>query len=290
MGPDDGLTAGGLPGFAPDARLLILNADDFGLCHAVNEAVFRALETGLVRSTTLMPVCPGFDEAARFLRQHPETAFGIHLTVIAEWPEYRWGPVSPRGAVPSLTRPDGTFYNFQQMPELLKRVRPVELETEFRAQIERVLALGLQPTHLDWHCLRISGWNEIPQLMTRLARAYGLALRVRGRGWIDAVRGLGLPCSDHDFLDSYAIDPAHKADIYCDLLRELPVGLSEWAVHPGLDGAELLAIEKEENHIRQTDLDFFTSDLAGEVIRREGILLFDYRALQTYWKRKKENA
>ena len=48
-----------LLGYPEDARLLIINADDFGMCHSVNEAVFRALERGVLRSTTLMVPCPG---------------------------------------------------------------------------------------------------------------------------------------------------------------------------------------------------------------------------------------
>ena len=42
-----------------DARLLIVNADDFGMCHAVNEAVMRAFPAGILRSATLMGPCPG---------------------------------------------------------------------------------------------------------------------------------------------------------------------------------------------------------------------------------------
>jgi hypothetical protein len=69
-------------------------------------------------------------------------------------------------------------------------------------------------------------------------------------------------------------------------LRELPVGLSEWAVHPGLDSPELLAIEPGGNHIRQTDYDFLMSERARELVREEGIILLDYRALQAVWRTK----
>ena len=68
-----------------------------------------------------------------------------------------------------------------------------------------------------------------------------------------------------------------------ELLRDLPTGLSEWAVHPGLDTPELLAIEIENNHIRQTDYDFLVSQQAKEIAKEEGIILLDYRALQKVW-------
>jgi predicted glycoside hydrolase/deacetylase ChbG (UPF0249 family) len=170
------------------------------------------------------------------------------------------------------------------MPEFLARVNLNQLEMEFKAQIEAVLAAKLKPTHLDWHCLRLGRREDILDLMASLAKEYGLALRVIGQSWIEKVQSQGLPTIDYDFLDSYLIDPATKAARYAELLRELPVGLSEWAVHPGLDNAELLAIEPNGNHIRQTDFDFFISPQAKDIISEEDIILLDYRALQDVWK------
>ena len=275
-----------LLGYTDDARLLIINADDFGMCHAVNEAVFRALQQGVLRSTTLMVPCPWALHAMHFLTNHPKVAFGIHLTVISDWVDYRWGPVTPREKVQSLIDPSGYFYNFEHIPEFLARVRLDELEMEFRAQIETVLAAGLNPTHLDWHALRIGGRSDISDLMFKLARAYGLALRVRGQVQIEKVQSQGLPINDYDFLDSYLIDPMDKSARYVQMLRELPPGLSEWAVHPGLDSAELLAIEPDGRHIRQTDFDFLISQETKDIVKEEGIILLDYRALQVIWKGK----
>jgi predicted glycoside hydrolase/deacetylase ChbG (UPF0249 family) len=272
-----------LLGYPSDARLLIINADDFGMCHAVNAAVIGALQEGIVRSTTLMVPCPWMLQALHFLQGHPEVSFGVHLTVISEWVEYRWGPVTPREKIPSLIGPAGYFYNFEQMPAFLAQVRLDELEMEFRSQIEFVLAAGLHPTHLDWHALRIDNSEDIFELMLDLAREYGLALRVAGRARIEKVQSQGLPCNDHDFLDSYGLDSLNKADIFDKLLRDLPPGLSEWAVHPGIDCAELFAIEPDPQHIRQTDFDFVTSRQMKEIIAEEGIVLLDYQALQETW-------
>jgi hypothetical protein len=68
------------------------------------------------------------------------------------------------------------------------------------------------------------------------------------------------------------------------MLHDLPAGLSEWAVHPGLDNSELLALEPDGNHFRQTDFDFWTSQMAKDIIKSEGIILIDYRALQAVWR------
>ncbi|MBN2503437.1 MAG: polysaccharide deacetylase family protein [Anaerolineales bacterium] len=275
-----------LLGYPDDARLLIINADDFGMCHTVNAAIIQALTEGIVRSTTLMVPCPWALHAMHFLRNHPEIPFGVHLTAISEWTVYRWGPVTPREMVPSLIDAAGYFYSFDNMPEFLAQVNLDELEMEFRAQIESVLAAGLHPTHLDWHALRISNRTDILGVMLKLAREYGLALRAMGKSWIAQVQSQALPTNDYDFLDSYHIDPGKKFAIYDQMLKELPAGLSEWAVHPGLDTPELLAIEPEGNHIRQTDFDYLTSQQAKDALEREGIILLDYGALQVVWKAK----
>lgn len=275
-----------LLGYPQDARLLIVNADDFGMCHAVNEAVIRAFPSGMLRSTTLMVPCPWALHAMHFLAGHPEIPFGVHLTVISDWVDYRWGPVTAREKVPSLIDPAGYFFNFEHMPEFLARVSLKELELEFRAQIEIVLSAGLKPTHLDWHSLRLGSRTDIPALMLKLAREYGLALRVAGRARIEEVQSQGLPSNDYDFLDSYLLAPIDKAARYAQLLHELPAGLSEWAVHPGLDHPELLAIETEGNHMRQMDFDFLVSEQAREIVKKEGIILIDYRALQEVWQQR----
>ena len=273
-------------GYPEDARLLIINADDFGMCHAVNEAIFSGLRAGVITSTTIMVPCPWALHATRFLAAHPGIAFGVHLTVISEWADYRWGPITPRQQVPSLVDDAGYFYQFEQMPHFLAQVNLAELELEFRAQIEWVLATGLEPTHLDWHCLRLGGREDIVDLMFGLAKAYGLALRVFGRSAIEKIQSQGFPTNDYDFLDSYQLEPATKAARYTQLLRELPAGLSEWAVHPGLANAELQTIDPGGATIRQADLNFLTSQQAKDVVEAEGIILLDYGALQDVWKNK----
>ena len=283
MGKPSNLT-NELLGYPADARLLIVNADDFGMCHSVNEAVMRAFPAGILRSTTVMVPCPWGLHALRFLAAHPEIPFGVHLTVISDWADYRWGPLCPREKVPSLIREDGSFYNCDQMPHFLAHVDLKELEMEFRAQIEAVLAAGLSPTHLDWHCLRLDGWDAVSEVMLGLAREYGLALRVVVRSQIARMQSLGLPTNDSGFLDSYQLDLATKQAHLVELLRRLPPGLSDWAIHPGFNLPELLAIESEGHHMRQSDFDFLISQQAKDVIEEEGIILLDYRPLQQVWR------
>jgi predicted glycoside hydrolase/deacetylase ChbG (UPF0249 family) len=272
-----------LLGYPVDARLLLINADDFGMCHAINEAIFRTLTEGLVRSTSLMMPCPWALHAMHLLKEHPAIAFGVHLTVICDTVNYKFGPLTPKEKTPSLIDEAGYFYSFERMPEFLARAKLDEVEAEFRAQIEAALAAQLKPTHLDWHCLRFGDRVDIFDMMLGLAKEYGLALRVVERRLIEKVQGQGLPTNDYDFMDSFRLDLVDKSARYGQLLRELPVGLSEWAVHPGLSNAELHAIQPGGVQVRQTDFDFLMSQTAQDIVKEEGIILLDYRPLQAVW-------
>jgi predicted glycoside hydrolase/deacetylase ChbG (UPF0249 family) len=251
---------------------------------AINEAVTGVLAAGVIRSTTLMVPCPAAASAMRRLAAHPETPFGVHLTAICESPADRWLPVLPPEEVPSLLNAEGHFYEFARMPELFHRMRFDELEREFRAQIEVVLAAGLRPTHLDWHSLRLHNRPDILEVMFRLAREYGLALRVMGQTWIDRLRDLRLPGNEHDVLDSYSLGWTDKAVTYARLLRDLPEGLNEWAIHPSLIAPVTEPWELDDMRIRHADYDFFASQQAQDLIRHEGITLLDYRPLQAIWQ------
>lgn len=252
---------------------------------AINRAIVQTLQAGLVCSTTVMMPCAGALQTTQWLRENRDTAFGVHLTVICDTVHPKFGPLALQEKVPSLVDESGYFYSFERMPQFLAHAKLAELETEFRAQIEAVLAAQLKPTHLDWHCLRFGKRTDIFDLMFGLAKEYHVALRVVGNRSIQHVQSLGLPCNDTDFLDSFAIDVHDKPARYAQLLRDLPAGLSEWAVHPGLDNVELHALQPDGAQVRQSDFEFLMSPQAQQIVKEEGIVLLDYRLLQTLWNK-----
>jgi predicted glycoside hydrolase/deacetylase ChbG (UPF0249 family) len=278
--------ANNLLGYPDDARLMLVNADDFGMYPAINEAVARAFNEGIVRSTSLMVPCPGASQAIQLLKANPDIRFGVHLSVIRDIDGYHWGPLSPADRVPSLLDEKGEFCSAGRMSEMLARARLDELELEFRAQIEAVLGAGLEPTHLDWHCLRNGGREDVFDMSFGLAREYGLALRVASGPYIDRVQSQGLPTADYDLLDSFRLSLDDKTARYAQLLRNLPPGLSEWAVHPGLGSAESQALDPDGWRVRRTDFDFLVSPLAREIIRQEGITLLGYEPIREIWRRR----
>jgi len=98
-------------GYPPQARLLIIHADDFGMTHSVNRAISRALENGWVTSASVMVPTPWYPEVVNWAHTHPGADLGIHLVLNSEWVGMRWAPISPVDKVASLLDPDGYFYN-----------------------------------------------------------------------------------------------------------------------------------------------------------------------------------
>lgn len=272
-----------LLGFPADARVLIVNLDDFGMYHAINAAVVSSIEEGIASSCSLMVPCPWALHAMHLLRQKPEIPFGVHLTLFCDTTHYRWGPLTARERVPSLLDEAGELFTPAQVPELLARARLDEVELEFRAQVDAVVDAGLEPTHLDWHCLADGGRDDILDLTVALAEEYGLAVRVWLEPGRQKMRQRGLPVVDHEFLDSFRLDLDGKSARYAQLLRDLPVGLSEWAVHPGLGNEESQAIDPGGWRVRRSDYEFLTSPQARELLQQERIVVTDYRAVQQAW-------
>jgi predicted glycoside hydrolase/deacetylase ChbG (UPF0249 family) len=258
-------------GYPPEARVLIVNCDDFGMDDAINVAVIDSIDRGIAGSCSVMPPCPAAPDALRLLRQRPDIPFGVHLTLVRDSTQDRWGPLTARERVPSLLDDDGELFTAARRAELMARARPDEVELEFRAQLRAVAGLG--PTHLDFHCLADGGRADILDLTVALAAEHGLAVRV----WLEPgrrqMRGLGLPVVDNDFLDSFAIGLAGKPARFAQLLRELPAGLNEWAVHPSTGG----------EGVRRGDYEFLISPEARELLRAEGIVVIDYRLIRQAW-------
>ncbi|WP_219417825.1 polysaccharide deacetylase family protein [Pseudonocardia nigra] len=273
-------------GFPPDARVLIVNADDFGMYGAINTGALQSIEDGIVGSCSLMVPCPGASEAMELLRRKPEIAFGIHLTLVCELTTARWGPMAAaKDSVPSLLDEAGELFGPDRIPELLARARLDDVGREFRAQIDAVVGIGLEPTHLDWHCLADAGRPDVFDLTVALADEYGLAVRAWGDRARTTLRRRGLPVVDHDFVDSFGLDLEGKAARYAALLRHLPVGLTEWAVHPGLDDEQARAIDPGGWPVRHGDHGFLTSPEARAIVAEEGIAVIGYREVQRAWTR-----
>ncbi|MBM4028519.1 MAG: ChbG/HpnK family deacetylase [Planctomycetes bacterium] len=147
-GPETQMTYAERLGWPRGTRAVIFHVDDAGMSYDSNMGTIRALE-GVATSLSIMMPCPWVPHVAAYLKDHPQADAGIHLTLTAEWKSYRWGPVAGPSVVPGLVDPQG--YLWQRVADVVRHATAEEFEREIRAQIDKALAMGLVPTHLDSH-------------------------------------------------------------------------------------------------------------------------------------------
>jgi len=256
----------------PGTKTIMLRLDDLGMCHAVNVAAQRVIETGIPFSASMMVACPWYQEAVEMLRRAPHVSVGIHLTLNAEWKNYRWGPVSGASAVPSLVDSIGYFFPSRAL-FFANNPKTEEVERELRSQISRALASGLDIDYVDYHMGTAVDTPELRALVERLAREYGLAIS-RYFGEVD-VNGL------------YAAPVERKADTLIALARGLqPDTLRLMVFHVGLATPEMSALvdlnptglSRMAEH-RQGELEALTSDEFLKFLQLPDVRVLTYRDL-----------
>jgi predicted glycoside hydrolase/deacetylase ChbG (UPF0249 family) len=135
-------------GWPRGTKAVIFHVDDAGMSYDSNVGAIQALE-GVATSASVMMPCPWVPHFVAYLKDHPQADAGLHLTLNAEWKNYRWGPVAGQSAVPGLVDPHG--YLWHDVRDVVAHATPEEFEAEIRAQLDKALAMGLDPTHLDSH-------------------------------------------------------------------------------------------------------------------------------------------
>ena len=270
-------------GHPADSKLLIVHADDLAVAHSVDSASFDALEKNAVTSASILMPCPWLTEVANYANAHPEADLGLHLDLTSEWNTYRWGPVESKDKVASLLNSAGTFWN--QSAPVAAHAKPEEAEREIRAQVERALALGIHPTHLDTHMGSLFSTPALIAAYVKVAHEYHLpflALRIPGAN-LSAL-------SDKDVvLDAIVIaNPNLRRDqwkdFYLNAIKALKPGLTEMIVHLGHDDAELQAITVGQEAFgsawRQRDYDVVTSPEFKQALVENHVILVRWRDLQ----------
>jgi predicted glycoside hydrolase/deacetylase ChbG (UPF0249 family) len=273
-------------GYPTGTKLIVVHADDLGETHAVNAASIKAIEGGTINSASMMVACPWFPEIADYAKVHPEVDFGLHLTLTSERIYYRWGPVASRDKVPSLVDANGYFHHDWDRGE---KINPKEVELELHSQIDRALALGVRPTHLDSHQYRlILSGKELFDVALRVAHEYKLPLFVT-RDWFAEYPYLEASLTKDDIVLDHTVTigpevaPEKWAEFYLTALKNLQPGITEFVIHPAYDDEELRAATRERSSWgsawRQRDFDFFTSEQFRATLAQQNIKLITWREL-----------
>jgi hypothetical protein len=263
-------------GRAPDERLIIVNCDDIGSSHAANVASLEAMQRGIATSATLMVPCPWALEAVEMFRDRD---VGVHLTLTAEYPTYRW-----RSITGARSLHDDQGYLPRTAQEVWARADLADVRQECRAQIEQAIAWGVDVTHLDCHMGTLQIEPRFYEIYLELGHEFRLPVRMAGAGADRhlgfATRGpadaLGLLYPDEFFFQW----GRSTAELMLAKLPSLAPGVTEFIVHPALDGPELRGYDLTEAQIRIEDHACAVDPDIARLVRDESLTPISFRPLR----------
>ncbi|MFI6595966.1 polysaccharide deacetylase family protein [Nonomuraea sp. NPDC050536] len=276
-------------------RQLIINADDYGMCRAANTGITSLLEAGAISSATVMTPCPWAPDAIATASRHGFDV-GVHLTLTSEWEGYRWSPLTK-----GTTLRDAAGYFHADSKSVEEQADPDDVRAELIAQLDRAIALGLDPSHADNHMGSLyglaTGRDFIAEAL-EVCAAYGLPFRLPR-----TLDGMGLPPE----LEPIAEAAAAKADAagvvildrlwtlsfhqkegetyesfkaeMIELIRALRPGVTEIYIHPFEDTDELRHIMPHHAK-RAMELRVFTDPEVRRALAEEEITLIGWRDLR----------
>lgn len=281
-------------GFSTQDRVVIIHTDDIGMCQASVAAFVDLADFGLISSGAIMVPCPWFLEAARYCREHPGVDMGVHATLTSEWETYRWGPISTRDVSTGMIDPEGYFYRSDK--QVQQYGEPEAVECEIEQQVQRALAAGIVPTHLDTHMGAVAHPKFIPAYL-QIAMRYQLPpmlFRLDEAGWRAAgvdpetaamaaqmviqLEEMGLPLLDNLLMVNLE-HPENRFEQTCEALSSLPAGLTHFIIHPSKDTPELRAITPDWR-CRVADYETFTGEPMRRFLEECGIQVIGYRAVK----------
>lgn len=258
-------------------KRLIVNADDFGFTRDVNEGIVHAHRNGILTATTLMATGPAFEHAVELARANPSLDVGVHLVL-----------VGGEGYPPTVAK----------LMQAIALGR-IQIEHELRAQIRKVMAAGIRPTHLDTHkhthllppvlaaVARLATEFQIPWIR----RPFDLPLHAGSVPWTKRLVARSISFARRSFERTLAANGCRAAEHFAGfqitgrydaqelaaLIRSLPEGLTEFMCHPGFCTAELRAARTRLKESRQRELEALTSAEVRAALEEAGVRLSGYR-------------
>ena len=274
-------------GYKASDRLLIINGDDVGMCHAANQATIECLEKGLMTSATIMVPCPWFYEIADYARSHPEKDFGLHLCHTSEWKYYRWGPVAPREKVPGLVDAQGCLW--PEIEQVYAHSNPEQALIEARAQVTKALAAGIDVTHLDSHMGTLQYDPRYLEAYLKLAVEFNLPVRMASQATLEkfqqaelrsrfGARGILFP--DYFVYEELPEESKDVKAFWLKIVAGLKPGVTELYIHAAKPTEELQAITGSWR-TRSAEFEVFTNDSEmRKLVDDQKIIRIGYRALR----------
>ena len=281
-------------------KKLIVNADDFGFTQGINNAIVEGYRKGIITSCSLMTCAQYFEDAVEQIKDTPDLAVGVHLTL------NHAKPVLPPGQIPFLVNRNGNFYN--SPATLLQRLVlfPAAIQqakAEFSHQILKMLDLGLVPSHLDTH-KHMHLYFPLLRIIIQLASEFHInAIRVP----YDSVKIQHNPPKkkiSNLFMKSlYVVQKRIKRQlrmhaikhneyffgmqftgflnekVLIDVIESLPDGVTELMSHPGYCDDALMKMHTRLKESRHIEFEALISPRVKNCIERNNISLINYRQI-----------
>ena len=204
----------------------------------------------------------------------------------------RWGPVSDHAKVPGLIDPEGKMWH--DVPEVVSHASPAEVETEVRAQIDKVIAAGFTPTHIDTHMGTMYASLEYLKVFLKIAEEYNIpanAIDLSDTAIAENFRKAGYPITNDvvELLNKYSLPKLdnfssvpdgdtyeNKRDNFLVLLKSLGPGLTEIIFHPSVETENLKSITGSWQQ-RVWEAQLFSDPVVKEFFEANGILITTWR-------------
>ena len=270
-------------------RAVVPHLDDLGASHGANRAFLDLAARDLVTCGSVMVPGPWFREIADAAAADPALDIGVHMTLTSEWDSCRWPPLSTVSRASGLIDGDGYFW--RDVASLRRRMVVEAAEEELRAQVERTVAAGIRPTHLDAHM----GAAMLPELLgvhVRLAREYGLfPVLPRSIAWppdlaayqaaVAALDAAGLPVVDH-CRGTLPVDAAGLVEGWRAVVDGLAPGVTHLALHATAPG-EFAAMSAAHAGWRHAEYAMLAAGVLRDQLAVAGVATTGTRAQQAEW-------
>jgi hypothetical protein len=284
--------------FPKGKKVIMLHADDIGMCEEANIAAINYLKNDNIQSAAVMMPCLYAEEMIEWAKKNPKEDIGLHLTLTSEWKTYRWGPVS--ADVPSLLDPDKKLW--RDVPGVVAHASATEVEKEIRAQIEKSIALGYRPDHIDTHMGTLYAHPEYIKAFFRVAQEYKIpanVIDVSDAVVLEEFRKMGYPITDEvvklfenyklpklDYFTSVPNGSTYEEKVknFKNLIQSLKPGLTEIIFHPSVETDNLRTITGSWQQ-RVWEAKMFSDPDLNKFFQAEGIIFTNWNEIMKRFKK-----
>lgn len=289
-------------GYPAGSKVVILHADDAGMCEEANIATKKQLKNGEIQSAAVMMPCPWAEDMIKWAIANPKQDVGIHLTHTSEWKEYRWGTISDPKEVRGLLDPEGKMW--RSVREVVMNATPEEVKKEIKAQIDLAIAMGHKPSHIDTHMGTLYGHPAFAKAFFEVAVEYGIpanAIDLNNTQVVEHFRAAGYPITDEviELANSYPLPKVdyftsapdgdsyeNKVDNFKKLIQSLQPGITEIIFHPSVYTDNLKSITGSWKQ-RMWEADMFADKDLVDFFEKEGIIFTNWKEMMDRFQKMK---